>query len=184
MKKIIFSVSLLLTSFMLFAYEFKTDSFEITKNKVVSLTDKNSAYVEGNNLVSTYEGTTYQRKVVYNNGPVVKTNDSIVDYLTQMAMEETVANITKDGVFSAGANWPTAWTRDMSYAIDLSLAFLFPQTVEKSLASRVEDNIILQDTGSGGSYPVSTDRVVWDLPLTIMLWSSKVMNILDGFMKF
>ena len=105
MKKIIFSVSLLLTSFMLFAYEFKTDSFEITKNKVVSLTDKNSAYVEGNNLVSTYEGTTYQRKVVYNNGPVVKTNDSIVDYLTQMAMEETVANITKDGVFSAGANW-------------------------------------------------------------------------------
>lgn len=163
MKKIIFSVSLLLTSFMLFAYEFKTDSFEITKNKVVSLTDKNSAYVEGNNLVSTYEGTTYQRKVVYNNGPVVKTNDSIVDYLTQMAMEETVANITKDGVFSAGANWPTAWTRDMSYAIDLSLAFLFPQTVEKSLASRVEDNIILQDTGSGGSYPVSTDRVVWGL---------------------
>ena len=57
MKKIIFSVSLLLSSFMLFAYEFKTDSFEITKNKVVSLTDKNSAYVDGNNLVSTYEGT-------------------------------------------------------------------------------------------------------------------------------
>ena len=163
MKKIIISNLLFLFTCMCFSYDFKTESFEINKNKVHSLTDNNSAYVEGNTLNSFYDGTNHVRKVHYKKGPVVKTNDQIVDFLTEMAMEETVANITKDGVFSAGANWPTAWTRDMSYAIDLSLAFLFPETVEKSLASRVENNIILQDTGSGGSYPVSTDRVVWGL---------------------
>lgn len=93
--------------------------------------------------------------------PVVKTGNSEIDEMADMAVKEAEMNITKNGVFSAGANWPTAWTRDMSYAIDLSLGMIFPETVEKSLASRVEDNLILQDTGSGGSWPVSSDRIVW-----------------------
>ena len=93
--------------------------------------------------------------------PVVKTADSKINSLVQLAQTEVQKNIRSDGTFCAGANWPTAWTRDMSYAIDLGLSFLFPEAVEKSLASRVENGIILQDTGSGGSWPVSTDRITW-----------------------
>ena len=93
--------------------------------------------------------------------PAVKTGNSRVDSFVILAQEEVQKNIRSDGTFCAGAKWPTAWTRDMSYAIDLSLSFLFPEAVEKSLESRIENNTILQDTGSGGSYPVSTDRITW-----------------------
>lgn len=97
--------------------------------------------------------------------PVFLSGDKQIDRLAEMALEEVQKDIRADGTFSAGAKWPTAWTRDMSYAIDLSLALLFPEATEKSLASRIENNQILQDTGSGGSYPVSTDRVVLGIAL-------------------
>lgn len=93
--------------------------------------------------------------------PSVKTGNGDIDRLILLAHDEVQKNIRSDGTFCAGAKWPTAWTRDMSYAIDLSLSFLFPEAVEKSLNSRVENGMILQDTGSGGSYPVSTDRITW-----------------------
>ncbi len=93
--------------------------------------------------------------------PVVKTGKAEIDNLVVLAQNEVQKNIRSDGTFCAGAKWPTAWTRDMSYAIDLSLSFLFPEVVEKSLDSRIENTSILQDTGSGGSYPVSTDRITW-----------------------
>ncbi len=93
--------------------------------------------------------------------PSVKTGDPQIDSLVVLAQNEVQKNIRSDGTFCAGAKWPTAWTRDMSYSIDLSLSFLFPEAVEKSLASRIENGMILQDTGSGGSWPVSTDRITW-----------------------
>ena len=93
--------------------------------------------------------------------PSVRTGVKEIDDLVILAHEEVSKNIRSDGTFCAGAKWPTAWTRDMSYAIDLSLSFLFPDAVEKSLESRIENDLILQDTGSGGSYPVSTDRITW-----------------------
>ena len=95
--------------------------------------------------------------------PVFRSENKIVNDFTELALKEIQMDIRSDGTFSAGAKWPSAWTRDMSYAIDLSLSFLFPEAVEKSLASRVENGMILQDTGSGGSYPVSTDRIVWGI---------------------
>lgn len=95
--------------------------------------------------------------------PVFRSENKIVNDFTELALKEIQMDIRSDGTFSAGAKWPAAWTRDMSYAIDLSLSFIFPEAVEKSLASRVENGMILQDTGSGGSYPVSTDRIVWGI---------------------
>ena len=70
--------------------------------------------------------------------PSVKTGNSEINRLVLLAQEEVQKNIRTDGTFCAGAKWPTAWTRDMSYAIDLSLSFLFPETVEKSLESRID----------------------------------------------
>lgn len=95
--------------------------------------------------------------------PVFRSENKVINDFTELALKEIQLDIRSDGTFSAGAKWPTAWTRDMSYAIDLSLSFLFPEAVEKSLASRVENGMILQDTGSGGSYPVSSDRIVWGI---------------------
>jgi len=78
--------------------------------------------------------------------------------------------------FETGAKWHYVWTRDLSYALDLGLAGLDPQRAKASLefkTSQVRPELIargvantevaLQDTGSGGSWPVSSDRVVWIL---------------------
>jgi hypothetical protein len=80
--------------------------------------------------------------------------------------------------FETGEKWHYVWTRDLSYAADLGLAMLDPQRVMHSLdfklsplragvprparmAGSADGLQIIQDTGSGGSWPVSTDRVSW-----------------------
>ena len=73
--------------------------------------------------------------------------------------------------FKTGAKWPYVWTRDMSFAADLALARLDPKRTRQSLQfklSRARDGhaeglFVAQDTGSGGSWPISSDRVVWFL---------------------
>jgi hypothetical protein len=74
--------------------------------------------------------------------------------------------------FETGEKWHYVWTRDLSYAADLALARLDPVRTMTSLrfklsgvrASGVPQGLyVAQDTGSGGSWPVSTDRVVWFL---------------------
>ncbi|WP_198117581.1 esterase [Massilia rhizosphaerae] len=80
--------------------------------------------------------------------------------------------------FETGEKWHYVWTRDLSYAADLGLALLDPERVRNSLlfklsgwragvtkAAHVAGSAnglqVVQDTGSGGSWPVSTDRVTW-----------------------
>jgi predicted alpha/beta superfamily hydrolase/glycogen debranching enzyme len=80
--------------------------------------------------------------------------------------------------FETGEKWHYVWTRDLSYAADLGLALLDPERVRNSLLFKLSgyrpgvtkapqvpgtpDGLqIVQDTGSGGSWPVSTDRVTW-----------------------
>ncbi|MDL2353918.1 MAG: esterase [Pseudomonadota bacterium] len=80
--------------------------------------------------------------------------------------------------FETGEKWHYVWTRDLSYAADLGLAMLDPLRVMHSLdfklsgyrpgvanpaqlAGSADGLQIIQDTGSGGSWPVSTDRVTW-----------------------
>ncbi|MBV7537080.1 esterase [Duganella sp. sic0402] len=80
--------------------------------------------------------------------------------------------------FETGELWHYVWTRDLSYAAGLGLGMLDPQRTRNSLEFKLagyRDGIqagthavstdngyqIVQDTGSGGSWPVSTDRVTW-----------------------
>jgi hypothetical protein len=80
--------------------------------------------------------------------------------------------------FETGEKWHYVWTRDLSYAAHLGLAMFDPARVVNSLNFKLSgwrDGIgkaanvrtdktglqLVQDTGSGGSWPVSTDRVSW-----------------------
>ncbi len=88
----------------------------------------------------------------------------LLEALTNLALEEAVLNIREDGAFSAGKEWPGVWTRDISFAGQLSLAYLFPENMKTSLRAKLSDSgRIIQDTGTGGSWPVSSDRHVWTL---------------------
>jgi hypothetical protein len=120
--------------------------------------------------------------------PTIRTGSPMFDGLFAMAIQEagdmTVTQIKDSsynsgnamtcggtmGCFQSGQAWTYVWTRDTAYAIDLGLAQIDPQVSKNSLlfklsmhrdAARTGLTEIVQDTGSGGSWPVSTDRVVW-----------------------
>ncbi|MBQ4854439.1 Six-hairpin glycosidase-like protein [Rhodanobacter sp. B2A1Ga4] len=74
--------------------------------------------------------------------------------------------------FVTGLKWPYVWTRDLSYAIDLGLWRFDPTRSRNGLKFKLSGVRVpsapqglyaMQDTGSGGSWPISTDRVVWFL---------------------
>ena len=73
--------------------------------------------------------------------------------------------------FETGEKWRYVWTRDLSFAADLSLAELRPERTRNALRFKLSDlragapqgTYVVQDTGSGGSWPISSDRVVWFL---------------------
>ncbi|HSI76676.1 MAG TPA: hypothetical protein VK957_12300 [Lunatimonas sp.] len=93
--------------------------------------------------------------------PGYASDQLLIDALHNMSLEELVLNTEADGTFRTGALWEGVWTRDISYSILLSLAFLNPEVSKTSLRKKVKNGRIVQDTGTGGAYPVSTDRVVW-----------------------
>jgi hypothetical protein len=95
--------------------------------------------------------------------PQYRSQQPLVDALYAKALEEMTMNIRLDGAFMAGAKWDGVWTRDISYSILLSLAIINPDVAKVSLKAKVKNNRIIQDTGTGGSWPVSTDRMTWAL---------------------
>lgn len=130
-------------------------------------------------------------------GPVVHTGNDIFDGLYALALEEVEENSVSSivdgafdngnpvscgtaGCFETGRLWHYVWTRDIAYSVHLGLAPLDPSrarySLELKLSQRREggDLQIVQDTGSGGSYPVSTDRVVW------ALGAFELLKYLDG----
>ncbi|MEI8340849.1 MAG: amylo-alpha-1,6-glucosidase [Verrucomicrobiota bacterium] len=117
----------------------------------------------------------------------IRTGNLMFDGLYAMAISEALANsvsqISDDSyahnsplkitVFQTGEVWKYVWTRDLSYSLNLALANFDPVRAVDSLlfkASEIKYSVgngngkqLVQDTGSGGSYPVSTDRIVWAL---------------------
>lgn len=122
--------------------------------------------------------------------PRVHTGSPLFDALFAQAIEDAKLNAVssiRDGAyrygepipcecFQAGEKWTYVWTRDVSYATHLGLAVLDPERAATTLLYKVSpfrdglslpeglpsDSLqIVQDTGSGGSWPVSTDRVSW-----------------------
>lgn len=117
----------------------------------------------------------------------IRTGNVLFDGLYAMAIDEakknSVSEIKNDNytngkhhlveAFQAGEKWTYVWTRDLAYSVHLALAGFDTKRSVNSLlfkTSELKDSVgkkglaqIIQDTGSGGSYPVSTDRVVWAL---------------------
>ncbi|WP_430933682.1 hypothetical protein [Saccharicrinis sp. 156] len=95
--------------------------------------------------------------------PQLKTDNNLVQALYNMALEETVLLSEEDGTFRTGAKWAGVWTRDVSYSIVLGMGMADIQRARKSLLRKAKRSRIIQDTGSGGAWPVSSDRTTWAL---------------------
>ncbi len=86
----------------------------------------------------------------------------LTDALYNLALEEMQKAIEPDSTFRTGKEWAGVWTRDISYSIILSMAWLQPRVAKYSLLKKVNKNgRIIQDTGTGGAWPVSSDRMIW-----------------------
>lgn len=83
--------------------------------------------------------------------------------LYQMAMEEMILDTRSDSTFCAGKLWPDTWTRDAVYSIYFAFSWINPKISLNTLRKQTlkDPAEALQDTGTGGSWPMSTDRVVW-----------------------
>lgn len=95
--------------------------------------------------------------------PSYSSSQPIVDALFNLSLEEALINIEADSTFRTGAKWGGVWTRDISYSILLAFAYHQPDIAKISLLKKVKRRRIIQDTGSGGSWPVSSDRTTWVL---------------------
>lgn len=93
--------------------------------------------------------------------PQFESDFLLSDAIYNMSLEEMLKDIESDGTFRTGEQWPGVWTRDISYSIILSMAILQPEVSKNSLMQKVVNGRIIQDTGTGGAYPVSTDRMIW-----------------------
>lgn len=94
--------------------------------------------------------------------PSYSSEYKISDALYNLAMEEMINAVEPDSTFRTGKEWAGVWTRDISYSIILSMAHLQPQVAKYSLLRKIsKKKKIIQDTGTGGAWPVSTDRMIW-----------------------
>ena len=96
--------------------------------------------------------------------PVLTTENMLHQAIYNMGLDEMVNAVEPDTTLRTGKEWAGVWTRDVSYSIILSMASLQPEASMISLMKKVNPSgQIIQDTGSGGAWPISTDRMVWVL---------------------
>ncbi len=94
--------------------------------------------------------------------PQLETSSTMQRAIYNMGLDEMVNAVEPDTTLRTGAAWGGVWTRDVSYSIILSMAYMQPEASKISLMKKVDPlGRIIQDTGSGGAWPISTDRAIW-----------------------
>ncbi len=141
---------------------YSSDAFSLYPRKVVD--GKNHAeFVADNALTSTIE----QRKWLQNaaTGMYPQFNCEIMgsNTLYNLSLEELTNLWNKDSYWQASLTKTDAQTHDLGYSTLLSLSIIDPASAQSSLMKRVWQGRVAQDNGTGGSWPVSTDRAVWVL---------------------
>ena len=99
--------------------------------------------------------------------PVLSGGNPLMEAVYNMGLDEMVNAVEPDTTLRTGKEWAGVWTRDVSYSIILSMAALQPEASMISLLKKInQEGQIIQDTGSGGAWPISTDRMIW----TVAAW--------------
>ena len=104
------------------------------------------------------------RRQIHGSYPALTSSQPLLDAVYNLSIEELSELVRPDGALAAGAKWPGVWTRDVALSTVLALAIVAPDAARTSLMMKVDSTgRIIQDTGTGGSWPVSTDRMTWAL---------------------
>ncbi len=116
-------------------------------------------------------------------------NTPLAEAVYNLSMEETVINKFESEfgtAFYTGETWLKVWTRDTAMACEFSLANIYPEislncAKEKVVTYDNAYSVFEQDTGTGGSYPVSTDKIITYLSVWEIYLSTGDESVLDYF---
>ena len=139
---------------------FESDAFSLYPRKVVE--GKNHADIVADNaLTSTIGQRKWIQRVSPNNYPSLVSDIGVSTTIHNMAVEALSSMTGRDSIWYNDTDIEKLSTRDVAYATTLSLASIDPSTAQRSLMKRVRQGQIVQDAGTGGAWPVGTDRTVW-----------------------
>ena len=120
-------------------------------------------------IVSDYEGDTlvWECRHDISAMPRLKTPFLLEEAIYNMSLDECINAVEPDSTLRTGLFWGGVWTRDVSYSTILSMSYMQPRAAMKSLLCKIGTNgQIIQDTGTGGAWPCSSDRQIW----TVAAW--------------
>lgn len=147
---------------------YQNDSFTWQKD-TISLNDGSiKAYApDSYTIVSNYPEAEFPdgkwtRSRDFSHYPTYTAPTRMEEALFNLALEEVSIAVEPDSTLRTGKEWSGVWTRDVSYSILLGVSHLQTQASINSLVRKVDAlGRIIQDTGTGGSWPCSTDRNIW-----------------------
>ncbi len=150
-------------------YPLSWDFENLEGNEQLKMQDTNSDGIYENEMIfnvydpSAHTSSEWKLKNDISGYPEFKSESVLLNALYNMSLDEMIMLQEPDGTFRTGKEWAGVWTRDVSYATMLAFAYIDPERCKTSLMRKVANNRIIQDTGTGGAWPVSSDRVVWGL---------------------
>ena len=115
-------------------------------------------------IVSNLDGEEYvwEKKNDFSGYPSIETPYLIEEAAYNIGLDESINAVEPDGTLRTGVEWGGVWTRDVSYSIIHSMSFIQTEAAKTSLMCKVNSKgEIIQDTGTGGAWPCSTDREIW-----------------------
>lgn len=143
--------------------------YQLTPDKVID-TGYN-AYADSPTSITSYmTGTrkTWTQSKDLSAYPVFKApNTPLAAAVYNLSLEEALKSIHTDAygeVFYTGTAWQKVWTRDTALSNLYSLSWVFPEISYNCEREKIKvpqgTAVFEQDTGTGGSYPVSTDKII------------------------
>lgn len=162
MKKILFSLLILAVSCNETVI-YRNDSYTIFNDKVTQ-GEYTSVAETPYRIVSDFGGDSlvWEKKNDISAFPKLITPYKVEEAVYNMSVDECINAVEPDGTLRTGLEWGGVWTRDVSYSTILSMAYMQPEAAMASLLCKINSKgEIVQDTGTGGAWPCSTDRMIW-----------------------
>ena len=163
MKKLTVFLTVLLAVSCQHQLIYQNDSYSLYADKVTQ--GEYTAVVQNPyKIVSDFGGDTlvWEKKNDISAFPKLITSYPVEEAVYNMSVDECINAVEPDGTLRTGLEWGGVWTRDVSYSTILSMAYMQPQAAMTSLLCKINSKgEIVQDTGTGGAWPCSTDRQIW-----------------------
>ena len=163
MKKILFLLPLAVLASCQEKAIYENESYSMFSDRIVQ-GEYTGVAESPYRIVSDLDGEEYvwEKKNDLSAYPTLETPYLIEEAAFNIGLDESINAVEPDGTLRTGLEWGGVWTRDVSYSIIHSMSYIQTEAAKTSLLCKVNSKgEIIQDTGTGGAWPCSTDREIW-----------------------